>query len=104
MYRNLQALQPIAWRDVSTIDATLPNDVNREVYMGRFHVQLTDGKVVSGAEAFITLWSALPGWRWLGRIGRLPGMQALMEVLYSAFLSVRPKMQRIAKWLEARNP
>jgi len=103
VYRNLQSLQPVAWRDVSAVDAILPNGTDRDVYMARFHVQLASGEVVSGAAAFVALWSVLPGWRWLGRLGRLPGMLAIMEILYRLFLSIRPKMQRVARWLESRH-
>ena len=103
VYRNLSPLEPTGWRDVSAVDAILPDGAGREVYMARFHVQLADGKVVSGAAAFVALWLQLPGWRWLGRLGRMPGMLALMEGMYRLFLHVRPRMQRVARWLESRH-
>lgn len=102
LYRNLQPLQPVAWHDVSAVDAVLPDSAERTAYMARFHVRLADGKLVSGAAAFVALWSVLPGWRWLGRLGRMPGMLAVMETLYRLFLRIRPSMQRIARWLESR--
>ncbi|MBC7413938.1 MAG: DUF393 domain-containing protein [Herminiimonas sp.] len=103
VYRGLDALQPVAWCDVSAPDTVLPGSGNRDAYMARFHVQLADGRILSGAAAFVALWSVLPGWRWLGRLGRLPGMMPLLEVTYRLFLKVRPKMQRLARWLEARS-
>ncbi len=102
VYRDLQALQPVAWRDVSAPQSVLPGGGNRADYLARFHVQLGDGRVLSGATAFIALWSVLPGWRWLGRFGRLPGMTPVLETMYRLFLRLRPRLQRIARWLESR--
>lgn len=103
LYRGLDALQPVEWRDVSVADAILPAGGTRDAYLARFHVQQADGSVLSGAAAFVALWSVLPGWRWLGRLGRLPGMTPLMEIQYRLFLRIRPGIQRLAHWLERRS-
>jgi predicted DCC family thiol-disulfide oxidoreductase YuxK len=68
--------------------------------LARFHVQLPDGQLLSGAQAFIALWSALPGWRWLALVGRVPGAVWLMERLYVFFLRWRPALQRWARRLD----
>lgn len=104
VYRGLAALRPIAWCDVSAPQAALPDGNDRAAYLARFHVQLADGTVLSGAAAFVALWSVLPGWRWLGRLGRLPGVMPVMEVAYRLFLRLRPAMQRIARRIESRHP
>ena len=103
LYRGLDAMQPVEWRDVSAADAVLPDGGTRDAYLARFHVQRADGTVLSGAAAFIALWSVLPGWRWLARLGRLPGMTGALEVVYCLFLRVRPTMQRVMRRLEARH-
>ena len=102
VYRGLQALQPVAWCGVSAPDTVLPDGGNRTAYLARVHVQMADGQSLSGAAIFVALWSVLPGWRWLRPIGRLPGMMPVLEVTYRLFLKVRPMMQRIARWLDAR--
>ena len=104
LYRGLEALQPVTWCDVSAPHTVLPGDSTREAYLARFHVQLNDGRILSGAAAFIALWSVLPGWRWLARFGKLPGMLPVMEVSYQIFLKLRPGLQRIVRWLELRRP
>ena len=97
VYQSLTPLQPVAWMDVSAVDLT---PEARARLMARFHVQPSEGPMLSGAAAFVALWLTLPGWRWLGRLGRLPWMTPLMEVAYRAFLKIRPGLQR---WLLTRS-
>ena len=70
--------------------------------MARFHVRREDGQLLSGAAAFVALWLAMPGWRWLGRVARLPGVTPLLELAYRGFLRVRPSIQRWVLRLEKR--
>jgi len=69
VYRDLQPLQPgspVSFADVSSAAVPLPDGTTRDQLLARFHVQGRDGQLLSGAQAFLTLWAALPGWRWLG--------------------------------------
>ena len=72
----------------------------RAALLARFHVQRADGTRISGAEAFVAMWSRLPGWRWLARLSRVPGMLRVMEWAYDGFLRVRPMLQTLARRLE----
>ena len=102
-----QGLQPIEattqlnFADVSQSQTALPPGGDRTAYLKRFHVQVADGSVLSGAKAFVALWAVLPGWRWLARLASLPGVTPLMELAYRGFLTVRPQMQNIARAFEA---
>ena len=99
VYRGLQPLQPdspVCFADVSDATVPLPLGTTRAQLMARFHVQRHDGQLLSGAQAFLALWSALPGWRWLALAGRLPGVAWLMERMYRLFLLGRPALQRWA--------
>ena len=97
LYQSLTPLENVAWLDVSEATATLtPADQAR--YMARFHVRQKDGTLLSGAAAFVALWLTMPGWRWLGRFGRLPGITPLLELAYRGFLHLRPTLQR---WMRA---
>jgi len=102
VYRDLQPLQQgstVCFADVSNTAVPLPEGTTREQLMARFHVQDRDGQLLSGAAAFLALWAALPGWRWLALAGRLPGAARLMERLYRLFLRWRPMLQRwAARW------
>lgn len=101
LYQSLTPLQPVAWLDVSCADVT---PEARAQLMARFHVQQSDGQMLSGAAAFVALWLSLPGWRWLGRLGRLPGVTPLLEVAYRGFLHFRPTLQKWVKKHSASTP
>ena len=100
LYQSLTPQHAVAWQDVSGPDTGL-NQTERARYMARFHVRLEDGRMVSGAAAFVALWLVMPGWRWLGRMARLPGVTPVLELAYRGFLRVRPCLQRWALLAES---
>ncbi len=106
VYRGLQPLQadaPVCFADVSDTSLPLPPGTTREQLLARFHVRGRDGQLLSGAQAFLSLWAALPGWRWLALAGRVPGVAWAMERGYRLFLRWRPMLQRWAFRLERPN-
>jgi predicted DCC family thiol-disulfide oxidoreductase YuxK len=102
LYQSLTPLQTVSWRDVSK-DSTGLNPIDQARYMARFHVQLQDGRILSGAGAFVALWLAMPGWRVLGRFGTLPGVTPILELAYCGFLKLRPYLQHWVRASEAIN-
>jgi predicted DCC family thiol-disulfide oxidoreductase YuxK len=102
LYKALPSSESLGFLDVSHTDA-LPTGFTREQLLARFHVRDSAGQTHSGARAFLALWAVLPGWRWLARLGALPGMPEILERLYRVFLRVRPMMQRLAQKWERRN-
>ncbi len=103
VYQGLKPTQgfgAVCFSDVSDHAISLPPDTTREQLLARFHVVSRDGELLSGALAFIALWAALPGSRWLATIGRVHGAAWLMERTYRLFLHCRPTLQRWALRLE----
>jgi predicted DCC family thiol-disulfide oxidoreductase YuxK len=100
VYRGLRPNTPVCFADVSDTTLPLPPGTTREQLLARFHVRGSDGRLLSGAQAFLALWAALPGWRWLARVGRVPGTAWVMERVYRRFLRVRPMLQRWAARLD----
>ena len=96
-YRRRRALAPIEWLDVGRCrDTTLPAGFERQTLLARFHVALPDGRVVSGAKAFLALWLRYPGLRWGAWLASVPPLPWLLEIGYRLFLRVRPRLQRLA--------
>ncbi len=46
-----------------------------------------DGELVSGVDAFIILWRALPGFQWLARLVSLPGVRHMGYAVYGYVLA-----------------
>jgi predicted DCC family thiol-disulfide oxidoreductase YuxK len=100
VYRGLPSQMPVCFTDVSDPSQPLPSGATRPQLLARFHVRDAEGRLLSGAQAFLALWAVLPGWRWLARLGRLPGATWVMERGYRLFLRLRPALQRWAARLD----
>jgi len=92
----------IIWHDLSSPLLEIPiahpgYQPSRSELLNRFHVYNDEGRWLHGAPAFICLWQRLaPVWRALASVGRLPGGLWLMDMVYTLFLKIRPRMQRWA--------
>jgi predicted DCC family thiol-disulfide oxidoreductase YuxK len=64
--------------------------LTKDEALERFHVMTGDGRLVSGAAAFIALWRATPRLKLLGRLASIPPLPWLLEGAYLAFLKLRP--------------
>ena len=97
-YRRQVGADSLCFVDVSTpgsaADQAVAPGLTRQQAMARFHVQLADGRLVSGAAGFVAVWETLPHWRWAARIARLPGVLPMLEVGYRMFLPIRPALSR----------
>ena len=95
-YRRRDTSGRIRWTDVSTCSSeALPEDLSCGDALARFHVQRSDGALISGAGAFAELWLNTPGFRWVGCMARLTVIQWLLNHAYSIFLGWRPALQRL---------
>lgn len=90
LYRAQDSAGALRLVDVSRPDTDLPPGVTQAAALARFHVMGGDGRVLSGAAAFVAVWQSLPRWRWLARLARVPGVLWVMERGYRLFLPLRP--------------
>jgi predicted DCC family thiol-disulfide oxidoreductase YuxK len=81
--------------DVSKENVVLPKTLDREKAMSRFHVIAQDGRILSGAAAFIEVWQHLRGWRLVAQIASLPGVASILECAYRIFLKLRPALVQL---------
>src|SRR5262249_45910096 len=59
----------------------------------QMHIKVGD-EVRTGVDAVIVLWDAMPGFRWLARLGRWPVVHGIMALGYRAFARLRPWLPR----------
>lgn len=57
------------------------------------HVKVGD-EIRTGVDAFVALWTALPAFRWLARLARVPGVHFMMTMGYHVFARLRPWLPR----------
>ncbi|MDX5393190.1 MAG: DUF393 domain-containing protein [Caulobacteraceae bacterium] len=72
----------------------------REDLLARFHARDRQGRLVSGAEAFLVVWGATPGLRWLEGLRRIRPLVLVLEGAYRIFLHLRPRLQSLARHVE----
>ena len=98
-YRKQAGADALQFVDVSG-DATIHGgDLSKADALKRFHIRQADGTLVSGAAAFVEVWRALPGWSWAARVASVPGVLPVLELMYRAFLPVRPALARAVGFL-----
>ncbi len=93
-YQRQDQDSALCFVDVSETGAVPPEGVPQERAMERFHVRARDGRVLSGAAAFVEIWAQLPKWRWAASAASLPGALMVLEWAYGLFLPVRPFISR----------
>ncbi len=94
-YRRKDQDRALCFVDISETGAVAPDGITKERAMRRFHVRASDGRLLSGAAAFVEVWTRLPRWRWAARAASLPGALIVLERGYRIFLPVRPFISRL---------
>jgi predicted DCC family thiol-disulfide oxidoreductase YuxK len=93
-YQRRKGADRIDWIDVSGAPgAEVAPGLTRDQALARFHVRNADGTLVSGGAAFAALWTALPGFRYVGKLFQTEPFVPLLEAVYRIFLRVRPRLQ-----------
>lgn len=97
-YRRRRGADRVGWVDVSTCPTeNVTTGLTRDQALERFHVQDADGRLITGGQAFVVLWTALPGYSWIGRLFRLRPLAWTIDRAYDRFLKWRPRVQAMAK-------
>ena len=58
--------------------------------MARLHVRRSDGRLVSGAAAFLAIWRTVPRLRGLSRLLDNAPTRTVLDLGYVVFLKIRP--------------
>jgi predicted DCC family thiol-disulfide oxidoreductase YuxK len=91
----------VSFVDVSSAGASeVAPGLTGDVAMQRFHVRRSDGAVLSGAAAFLEMWSSSPRLSWLQSWGRRRWLVSGLDLIYGQFLRVRPAISRFLQRFE----
>jgi predicted DCC family thiol-disulfide oxidoreductase YuxK len=96
LYRGMEGGEGVEWIDVDdrANRDRLPEGLDRETMVNRFTVRRRDGRLATGAAAFLAMWRGLPRMRRLAiALDRTP-LRQIAEGGYRLFLLVRPLWRR----------
>ena len=93
-YQRKDQYSALCFVDISETGGILLEGITQERAIKRFHVRASDGRILSGAAAFVEVWTRLPTWSWAARLAGLPGVTPLLEVGYRLFLPIRPYLSK----------
>lgn len=88
-YQRLLGLEQTCWTDVDD-PAAVPDAMDRQTMLTRFHVRRHDGQIISGARAFLAVWRGVPRLRWLAVLLDRRPFSDILELGYRGFLKLRP--------------
>ena len=95
LLRRLETRDRLQFLDISPPGADAFCPIPQKQLMARFHVQLANGEIVDGAQAFTEAWSQIPYLVWLRPLGRWAPTRWLLNRVYGAFLTIRPSLQKL---------
>jgi len=95
--------EKILWVDVNciTTETILPG-LSKTDALKRFYVRLSDGSIVSGSKAFISVWKVIERLKPFAKILDKKIILFFLEKLYNGFLHIRPLCQYIYQLIEKK--
>ena len=95
-FRGRDGAETIDWIDLTTVpDASLPDALDRQTALARFHVQGGDGSLHSGSAAFVKMWQRFSGFSLLARIFNHRIGIWFLDKVYAVILRIRPSIQKL---------
>ncbi|MGQ0456120.1 MAG: thiol-disulfide oxidoreductase DCC family protein [Hyphomicrobium sp.] len=94
----------VNYRDISgcSIDGSVDPDLTVAAAMARFHVRRADGRLTSGAAAFLEMWTASPKLRFLKPLLQNRMAVSALDAVYALFLKIRPRLSAAVRRYDAR--
>ena len=89
-YQKIANPEILEWIDIDNNPSYLDDiGISRSQALKILHVQETSGDLKLGIDAFTSIWSKLPGWKYLSTIVKMPGINASARFLYNIFSEYR---------------
>lgn len=96
-YRRQRGADAILWIDLAQApNETVAPGLSCQAALAKFHVQTRSGELLQGGTAFAALWQELPKFKTIGNIARRAPFRWVLNLGYTAFLPLRPALQRLA--------
>lgn len=90
-YQKQRGSDTIDWVDASSCTAdVLGAGLDRGTAMAKLNVRDANGKLISGAAAFLFIWRQLPAFAWLVPLLSNRVMLPILNFCYDIFLKIRP--------------
>ena len=89
-YQKIANPEILEWIDIDNNPSYLDDiGISRSQALKILHVQETSGDLKLGIDAFTSIWSKLPGWKYLSTIVKMPGINASARFFYNIFSEYR---------------
>lgn len=89
-YQKIANPEILEWIDIDNNPSYLDDiGISRSQALKILHVQETSGDLKLGIDAFTSIWSKLPGWKYLSTIVKMPGINESARFLYNIFSEYR---------------
>ncbi len=89
-YRRIAKKGAFKWQDVTDSSMNFDNEqFSLEQSLKLFHVKDKDNKLFVGVDAFLIIWSKIPFFKWLAKLGSLPVIYPILNKAYHAFAKWR---------------
>jgi predicted DCC family thiol-disulfide oxidoreductase YuxK len=89
-YRQIDRANRIQWIDITQDgEALAAVGLDLSSAMRRLHVLETNGRLLSGVDAFVAIWRRLPRWRWLAHLVTGLRLRRPLEWAYVRFAERR---------------
>lgn len=90
---------PVRFDDLNAPDRAAWG-VDADAAARRLHVRTGDGRLVTGWEANLAMWRAMPGWGPLARVAGAPGVNGALRLIYDRVFA--PLVYRLHRRRQAR--
>lgn len=89
-YRKLEPCYPIKWIGIYHDSKTIEEfGFNKQELLENLHVLSADGTVITGAYAFVTIWTSLKRYRLIGNIVFKLKLVPILNIFYKYFAKWR---------------
>ena len=101
-YRKQRGAERLRFIDITASDFNAQAEgVDPVAVHKEMHVKTSDGRLVTGVDAFIEIWKVLPRYGFAARLAQRSLIKPVLDFGYMIFATVRPYLPRKSQGCEA---